>query len=174
MDFRPKKTLKGAWIPKIWLKIWWLVQSEPPKVLGNRGKLQHEKLHQSLSCYVIMLNINNLQYTLESLLLQPCNMKLGYFYILVLISVDFLWTFCGIPCKWNGDPRCRRRCVHECKKTFDNGRKTCCEGRGPVERGGTWSQLCNSGRIDINAYVLWSKRIALLWGEAQLSLLKEK
>ena len=48
MDFRPKKTLKGAWIPKIWLKIWGLVQSEPPKALGNRGKLQPEKLHQSL------------------------------------------------------------------------------------------------------------------------------
>ena len=48
MDFRPKKTLKGAWIPKIWLKIWGLVQSEPPKVLGNRGKLQPEKLHQTL------------------------------------------------------------------------------------------------------------------------------
>ena len=135
--------------------------------------------HFVISCikfHVMLQNINNLQHTLGSLLLKPGNMKLGYICILVLISVDFLWTSCGIPCnsRAQNDPACRRRCVYECNRTWDNGRKTCCEGQGPVERGGTWSQLCNSGRIDINAYVLWSKRIALLWGEAQLSLLKEK
>ena len=49
---------------------------------------------------------------------------------------------------------CRRRCALECERTWDNGRKTCCEGSGNPEKGGVWSRVCNSGIIDMNMYVL--------------------
>ena len=83
-----------------------------------------------------------------------CNMN-GYISILLLIAVAS--TCHGSLNDPYGDDiegsgireirrnSCRNRCLTECARTWDNGRKSCCEGQGDPN-GGVWTEGCNNGR----------------------------
>ena len=63
----------------------------------------------------------------------------AYIYILLLIAIA---STCHGSCT-----ACRNRASMECSRTWDNGRKKCCEGEG--NRHERFGKYCRNGRFDL-------------------------
>ena len=81
---------------------------------------------------------------LGSLLPKPCSMKeYKYIYILVLLCQV---SVCHATLAQGYLAKCRNVCVQYCERTWDNGRKKCCEGRGEISQ--DLDIYCNNGLCD--------------------------
>ena len=104
-----------------------------------------------ISLNVTKQNINNLKHIyIGSLLPKPCSIcsmkEYKYIYILVLICQV---SVCHAQAQ--GDlatflAKCRNLCVWTCERTWDNGRKKCCEGRGEISQ--DLDIYCKNGLCD--------------------------
>ena len=81
---------------------------------------------------------------LGSLLPKPCSMKeYKYIHILVLL---YQVSVCHATLAQGYLAECKNFCVRTCERTWDNGRKKCCEGRGEISA--DLDIYCNNGHCD--------------------------